>query len=461
MAEINASIPLGVTAPQQQDPINTVAKAYELKDMILKDKQQEQQLKTQSELKSIFSDPTTDTSTPEGQQKLIKRVAAVDPAQALQLQKDYSTVDLQKAQTSKALASIASEKFDQIKKASDLTNSAFSYLDNLAQGPQGKDKVFMNQAFQQQVQHLKDQGVITPEMAKQIPQQYDANWVHATSMQDKDHANLINQEAERREKAFKDNADIRQGQQRIGIEAENASTNRARLGYEENQPKTELGKIEADYKAGKISTSEYTDAVAKQRGTGGQAGQTQQRYNQNLINAAEDGSQTIDALGNMKFNTGRFFGNKESEGGLFESSGKEWLAQSLSSDAATQVNQTMSEFKRVIAAAQAGGGRVSEGAVKALNAIDIKPGMSVKDTQYAVSIGASTVANALDSVDTSKMSPEQAAKINKQKAYYDKIPKPAELQQRWHQGESDTGTMVPSKEGGKSGGEDYSSFWSQ
>jgi hypothetical protein len=295
MAEINASIPLGVTAPQQQDPINTVAKAYELKDMILKDKQQEQQLKTQSELKSIFSDPTTDTSTPEGQQKLIKRVASIDPAQALQLQKDYSTVDLQKAQTSKALAGVASEKFDQIKKASDLTNSAFSYLDNLAQGPQGKDKVFMNQAFQQQVQHLKDQGVITPEMAKQIPQQYDPNWVHATAMQDKDHANLINQEAERREKAFKDNADIRQGQQRIGIEAENASTNRARLGYEENQPKSDIGKINADFASGKMSPDEHTAAIAKAEKTPGTTGGAMAaNYTSNMVSASSTARGSIE-----------------------------------------------------------------------------------------------------------------------------------------------------------------------
>jgi hypothetical protein len=112
MATIDASIPLQAQAPQTPSLTQALSQAYQLKDTILKDKQQEQTMQTQSALRQIYADPTTDISTPEGQEKLVKKVSAVDPTQGMQLQKDFTQQALSKAEIGKNLAQMDSAKFE-------------------------------------------------------------------------------------------------------------------------------------------------------------------------------------------------------------------------------------------------------------------------------------------------------------------------------------------------------------
>jgi len=110
-----------------------------------------------------------------------------------------------------------------------------------------KDPVALQRLYTQQVQGLIQSGAITPEQAKAIPQKFDPNFVHTMSLQNKDHADLVNQELTRR-----------QDQQRIGIEAENAATNRARAGAEIAHFGAETAKVKeetANLKAGNADIS--------------------------------------------------------------------------------------------------------------------------------------------------------------------------------------------------------------
>jgi hypothetical protein len=295
MAEINANIPLQAQAPQTPSLTEALGQAYQLKDMILKDKQQEQTMQTQSALRQIYADPTTDISTPEGQEKLVKKVSAVDPTQGMQLQKDFTQQALSKAEIGKNLAQMDSAKFETLQKHVAAANEAEATIQAAANGPNGKNQAFMNHVYKSVLDSYQQQGLITPEARKQMPENYDPNFVKAHAMQVKDFAEHVDREAAQREKAIKDAADIHQGQQRIGIEAENASTNRARLGYEENQPKTELGKIEADYKAGKIGKDEYTAAVSKaEKAPGTTGGAMAANYTSNMVSASSTARGTIE-----------------------------------------------------------------------------------------------------------------------------------------------------------------------
>jgi hypothetical protein len=295
MATIDASIPLQAQAPQTPSLTQALSQAYQLKDTILKDKQQEQTMQTQSALRQIYADPTTDISTPEGQEKLVKKVSAVDPTQGMQLQKDFTQQALSKAEIGKNLAQMDSAKFETLQKHVAAANEAEATIQAAADGPNGKNQAFMNHVYKSVLDTYQQQGLITPEARKQMPENYDPNFVKAHAMQVKDFAEHVDREAAQREKSIKDAADIHQGQQRIGIEAENASTNRARLGYEENQPKTELGKIEADYKAGKIGKDEYTAAVSKaEKAPGTTGGAMAANYTSNMVSASSTARGSIE-----------------------------------------------------------------------------------------------------------------------------------------------------------------------
>ena len=97
MAQVDASIPLQVQLPQQQDMYSQVAKTYQLKDMIQKDQLQQQQINQQAQLKDVFAN--ADTSTPEGKKDLVDKITKIDPQMGIQIQKDYLDQDLTRAKT--------------------------------------------------------------------------------------------------------------------------------------------------------------------------------------------------------------------------------------------------------------------------------------------------------------------------------------------------------------------------
>jgi hypothetical protein len=324
MAEIDASIPLQVQTPKPIDPMETAAKAYQLKDMVLKDQLQQQEMQKQSALKDIYSN--ADFSTDEGRKDAIAKITKVDPSQGIQLQKDYLDQDLAKANITKTLQQTNNEKLDGIKKSTDAQTAAFGVIDTAMQTT--KDPVALQRLYTQQVQGLIQSGAITPEQAKAIPQKFDPNFVHTMSLQNKDHADLVNQELTRR-----------QDQQRIGIEAENAATNRSRLGEDERHnravessqgqqvvsDKDSFGNVNygiIDKKTGAFRQVTDPQGNAVQVG-GGKAGAGAQggggregAQNQRMVNAATEAGQAIENLSKLPATTdaGYFAGYEPGHG---------------------------------------------------------------------------------------------------------------------------------------------------
>jgi len=457
---VDANIPLQAQAPQVPDFTQNVAKAYQLKDLILGEQQKEQDMQRQSALRDIFS--KADTSTPEGQAKLVQDVAKVDPTQAMAIQKNYTDIALTKAKTDQALTTMKSEQFDILKKRTDATSQALATIDTAAQGPMGKDPAAMNALYHHQLQSLSEQGILTPDDLKRMPPNYDPNWVHAKSMENKDHVDMLDKAQQRRQEqqrigieGYRASTEARQGEERIGIERQRL----AQEGWEVKQS-TDPTTGESTYtRVNKITgqTAPVEGVQGKDSGRMGSA--IQQRYTQQLISTGEDLKDSLNTLKNTPFGTTSMFGHEDSHGGLFKAGIEKYLANKITTDSARQMDQNMGDFKRIVAQALSGGGRVTEGAVKSLDSLTIKPGDTIGDAQNAVANGANIVRNALKAIDTSKMPAEQKKKIQDIQDAIKDVPTPAELA-RAKYGNVEGEGAVPSKSG-KSGGEDYSSFWSQ
>ena len=324
MAEIDASIPLQVKTPELQDPQEQMAKMYQLKDLAQKNQLQQQEINKQSQLKDVFS--TADTSTPEGKNELINKLSKIDPQMSIQIQKDYLDQDLSKAKIQETLANTNSKALDITKQKLDAVNAGFAVIDTAMQNT--KDPVVLQHLYTDQVQKMIQDGTITPEQAKGIPPKFDATYVHTMSLQNKEHADLVNQELTRR-----------QDQQRIGIEAENAATNRSRLGEDERHnravessqgqqvvsDKDSFGNVNygiIDKKTGAFRQVTDPQGNAVQVG-GGKAGAGAQggggregAQNQRMVNAATEAGQAIENLSKLPATTdaGYFAGYEPGHG---------------------------------------------------------------------------------------------------------------------------------------------------
>lgn len=238
MATVDASIPLQVKQPKS--PLESYAETIQLAQGI-------QNFQGQQALRDAFAN--ADTTTPEGQQALIKSVGAADPKEALALQSQFtkqkvaeSTLEKNKAQTSKANLELGIARSNQLSEVG--TSMMMTYGSLRHQGvPDAQARQIVAQSIPSIKAHLasmKDGAgnpIFPSEMIDKMQPTFDPEQTMAMITDSKQRAQLMTQQHQN-ETADEQRRHARveegQGQQRIGIEG-------ARLGEERRYHNVEAG----------------------------------------------------------------------------------------------------------------------------------------------------------------------------------------------------------------------------
>lgn len=274
---IDPSIPLAAQAPKT-DVGQSIAQMYSLADIINKHK-------ADQELRAALSDPNSiDPNTGMISQNTLAQITRTNPSAGLALQKNaadlsakQATVEKDKAQTKNYNFENGIKQMELIAQNGGALMTQYSQL--LKQGvPADQAKAQMQPVYQQAMQRIAESGQIDKEHLAQIPQEFDpdkvANGVF-TALSTKDQFATMHQKQQESLEQSKADESRRhnrveegQGSQKIGIEAQNAATNRGRLSFEESQPKSEVGKINTDLNAGRITKDQANAALTKATGGG-------------------------------------------------------------------------------------------------------------------------------------------------------------------------------------------------
>lgn len=274
---IDPSIPLAVQTPKT-DVGQSIAQAYTLADLINKHK-------ADQELRAALADPNAiDPNTGMISQNTLAQITRTNPTAGLALQKNAADLSAKQATVEKDKAQTKNFNFENGIKQMDLIASVggglmMQYNNLLKQGvPRDQAIQMMQPMYQQEIQKVAEGGQIDQQHLAQIPQAFDPDKVSAgvfTALSSKDQFSVMHQkqqeeldQSKAQETQRHNRVEEGQGSQRIGIEAQNAATNRARLGFEESQPKSEVGKINTDLNAGRITKEQANAALLKATGGG-------------------------------------------------------------------------------------------------------------------------------------------------------------------------------------------------
>jgi hypothetical protein len=270
MATIDANIPLQAQAPQV-NPISPIENAFTLADLVNKQKAQQQ-------LRQIYSQPdAVDPQTGQLSKNALSQIMQADPQTGMAIQKNQADLAEKQSATSKNLAQIKNYDWQNAAKQQDMIASAGGAIMNqystlLKQGKSPQEaQALIQPIWDQEVQKLTATGIIDQAHLGQIPKQFDPNIVANgvfTALGAKGQFEVLHQQnqealdAQKQQETGRHNrVEEGQGAARVGIEG-------ARLGYEESQPKSEVGKISADYSAGRITEDAYKSSIAKATGSG-------------------------------------------------------------------------------------------------------------------------------------------------------------------------------------------------
>lgn len=274
---IDPSIPLGAQAPQV-NPMQSVQQAYTLAGLINQQKQEQALRQALSAPGAI--DPKTGQVTPD----TIAAVTQANPQAGMALQKNAADIAEKTSTTAKNNAQAKNFDFEHGVKQMDLIAQSggalmTQYQTLLKQGvPRDQAIAQMQPLYQQAMQSVASSGMIDQEHLAHIPPQFDPDKVSAgvfSALSLKDQFTVQHQknqesldQSKEQETQRHNKVEEGQGAQKVGIEAENAGTNRARLGFEESQPKSEVGKINSDLNAGRITKDQANAALTKATGGG-------------------------------------------------------------------------------------------------------------------------------------------------------------------------------------------------
>lgn len=274
---IDASIPLLAQAPQF-NPVQSMAQAYTLADVINKHK-------ADQALRDALSQPgSVDPQTGQLTSDAIQSVMKISPETGMALQKSAADIASKQSTTEKNRAQTRNFDYEHGIKQMELISQTggalmMQYGQLVRQGmPPQQAAQQMQPSYDQAIQRLKDSGLIDAAHMQNIPAQFDPNKVgsevfNALSVKDQFAVqHQKNQEALDQSKAQEtqrhNRADEGLKGQSNSIAGMNAQTNRMRLGFEESQPKSEVGKINADARAGRITPDQANAALTKATGGG-------------------------------------------------------------------------------------------------------------------------------------------------------------------------------------------------
>lgn len=267
MAQVDASIPLQVKQPA--DYTQNLMSAIQAGEAM-------QQLQGQKALREAFQG--ADTTTPEGQQALIRKVGSADPKSAMALQgqfqqqaKTKSEITKNEAITQKTQMENAHALTSQMDDAGSVLMYQFTDLtQNKGMAPQDAARVVsanipVLKAHLAQQRYPDGRPMFSPEQLAQMPDQFDPQKFAQMTMSARQTKEKLEYEMNiRKEKSAEQHQRVVEGQgaQRIGIEAQNSSINAGRLaeerryhGAEEGIQKERLG-IERARVAGDPDTIE-------------------------------------------------------------------------------------------------------------------------------------------------------------------------------------------------------------
>lgn len=274
---IDPSIPLAVQAPKN-DVGQSIMQAYTLADLINKQK-------AEQALRAELSAPgAVDPSSGQLTTDAIQKVMRISPQAGMALQKNavdvaekQSTIDKNRAQTKNFDYEHGVKQMDALAQAGGALMTQYSTL--LKQGvPEQQAIAQIQPLYEKALGDLKSGGLIDDAHFANVPKEFNPALVSnevfsALNLKDQFAVkHQQNQEALEQSKATETQRHNRieegQGAQRIGIEGENAATNRGRLAFEESQPKSEVGKINTDLNAGRITKDQANAALTKATGGG-------------------------------------------------------------------------------------------------------------------------------------------------------------------------------------------------
>lgn len=279
MAQVDPSIPLQVRQPQS--PLESISQAAQMSEKF-------QNIAAQRALREAYAG--ADTSSPEGQQALIRKVGAASPEAAMKLQTQFSTQAKTKAETRRAEAATSKTELETSLKKAEVLDDAGSVLmykftdltQNKGMSPQDAAQI-VSQDIPVIKAHLAQQRlpdgspVLSQEQLDRIPNQFDPNKFGPEVMSAKQlRQNLDYQlkiQGEKRQEKSQASTERHQrilegqGQARLGMEGARLGLERRRLEEQINTPKSDIGKVEADFKTGRISKEDRDAALAKKVGT--------------------------------------------------------------------------------------------------------------------------------------------------------------------------------------------------
>ena len=246
---IDPSIPLAAQPPQGFT-LNSIAQLMQMQQQA---QQAKQQRAIQNSLAAIYANPAN--LGPDGlpNAQAIQSIGRLSPQAAQQLTTQKAAVDEKQALTSKDQmeAGQAAQKNIQ----STVRDPALNAYDQaLASGktPQQAQQL-AQQIYSDGLDQLFSSGYIPDAMKQQVPQNFDPVRVRANSLSYKDQQSLnTKQNAQSDTNAYR-GAELKLGQERVGLEAERTGMEGERLGREK----------EADAVGGQLSPEAIRDAAAR------------------------------------------------------------------------------------------------------------------------------------------------------------------------------------------------------
>ncbi len=199
MAQIDASIPLGVKQFQMPDQIGQAGKLYQLKSLQMgyedDQRKQQQQALFQQAAQGI------DITTPDGMSEYTKRVTAISPEMGLKLQEFSLGAESKRAGIRKDNLEAHSKGLDMLYGA--VFPAAQLYITKTQEGVKPEIAHQMaNTVYQQSIAGLK--GILPDEELSMLPQQFDPDTVIPFAAKTKEWKDLKDSQMKEREFGLKE-----------------------------------------------------------------------------------------------------------------------------------------------------------------------------------------------------------------------------------------------------------------
>lgn len=278
MATVDASIPLAASqvqwAPSPQQTISLMEFGEQMR-------QRRQQAATQNALRQILSNPDyIDHATGMPTADAIGHVMQIDPQTGMKLREQVATAAMHQSTTDKNRAQMAGADTERKLKLTGWVQDNVS-SPALVAYEEAKKKGFSDEAAGEAAQHAytdgiahaKSSGLFTEGEADRIPPKFDYPQLKAGALKYKDYvaaqekqktdaradataarAETVERERERHDRATEAHAS------RMEDKAERAASG-------EGKPLTDIGKLNADLKAGRITQQQFDDESKKKTGS--------------------------------------------------------------------------------------------------------------------------------------------------------------------------------------------------